>query len=255
MCARPPVVIVGSGVAGLATALAAAPVPVRLLCRSHDGGGTASALAQGGIAAALGVGDSPASHVDDTLEAGAHHNELAMVQWLCTQAPALSIGCGSWACHSIAMPVVACSWDGREVMAPRASYMPEAMQAAQHLFACCADGCRWRRISSGVVVWRSRRYCCVMEACAGYACVTRGAISTRWKRLRWFLQQAGWGRCLPAPATPGGGWQRIGTGARGRRPSRDLEFMQFHPTALDICRWSLPAFGHGGVARGWRMPA
>jgi L-aspartate oxidase len=83
-----PIVVVGGGVAGLATALAAAPATVRLLCRAHDGCGSASALAQGGIAAALDPQDSVAAHAVDTLAAGAHHNDAAMVQWLTAEAPA-----------------------------------------------------------------------------------------------------------------------------------------------------------------------
>jgi len=85
---RLPIVVVGSGVAGMATALAAAPAPVRLLCRSADGTGSASALAQGGIAAALGQGDGVEAHVRDTLEAGARHNDASAVRWLCEAAPA-----------------------------------------------------------------------------------------------------------------------------------------------------------------------
>ena len=85
--ARLPIVIVGGGVAGLATALAAAPAPVRLLCRAHDGSGSASALAQGGIAAALDPHDSTAAHAGDTIEAGAHHNDATAVQWLTGEAP------------------------------------------------------------------------------------------------------------------------------------------------------------------------
>ncbi|MDL1869372.1 FAD-binding protein, partial [Gammaproteobacteria bacterium PRO6] len=58
-----------------------------LVCRSEGGSGSASQLAQGGIAAALDPGDSIAAHVEDTLVAGAHHNDAARVQWLCAQAP------------------------------------------------------------------------------------------------------------------------------------------------------------------------
>lgn len=85
--ARAPVVVVGSGVAGMAVALAAAPAEVLLLCRTPDGSGSASELAQGGIAAALAPSDSVAAHADDTLEAGAHHNDAAAVRWLTAVAP------------------------------------------------------------------------------------------------------------------------------------------------------------------------
>src|SRR5690606_40118076 len=83
-----PLVVVGAGVAGLSVALAAAPRPVRVLARGGDGADSASALAQGGIAAAVGPGDTPAAHVRDTLLAGAAHNDAAAVRFLARQAPA-----------------------------------------------------------------------------------------------------------------------------------------------------------------------
>ena len=65
------VVVVGSGAAGLATALAAAGHGRRVLLLSKDGlGGGATPLAQGGLAAAIGPGDSPGLHQRDTLGAG-----------------------------------------------------------------------------------------------------------------------------------------------------------------------------------------
>ena len=67
---RAPVVIVGGGLAGLSAAIELAPVPVLLLSRCELGSEVASAWAQGGIAAALGPGDSPALHADDTRAAG-----------------------------------------------------------------------------------------------------------------------------------------------------------------------------------------
>lgn len=65
-----PVVVVGSGAAGLACALALAPAPVALLTKTALPDGGSSLLAQGGIAAALGPDDSPERHAADTLAAG-----------------------------------------------------------------------------------------------------------------------------------------------------------------------------------------
>jgi L-aspartate oxidase len=84
---RAPIVVIGGGVAGLATALAAAPSPVRLLCRNLDGTGSASALAQGGIAAALDPADSPEDHLQDTLVAGAGVCDVDAVRVLVTEGP------------------------------------------------------------------------------------------------------------------------------------------------------------------------
>src|SRR5262245_29077131 len=64
------VVVVGGGLAGLFCALKLAPRPVTLITAAPIGGG-ASALAQGGIAAAVGAGDSIEQHVADTVGAGA----------------------------------------------------------------------------------------------------------------------------------------------------------------------------------------
>lgn len=80
-----PVVVVGAGLAGLCTALACAPRRVVLVDMARDG--SASALAQGGIAAALGDGDSFDAHARDTLDAGAGRNDAARVLQLVRAAP------------------------------------------------------------------------------------------------------------------------------------------------------------------------
>ncbi len=61
------VVVVGTGAAGLRAALELAPLSVALLSKSDCGPSGSSPLAQGGIAVALGGDDSPALHAADTL--------------------------------------------------------------------------------------------------------------------------------------------------------------------------------------------
>ena len=63
--------VVGSGVAGLHTAWRASQQGTVLLLTKRSLFDSATAYAQGGIAAALGAGDSPALHRQDTLAAGA----------------------------------------------------------------------------------------------------------------------------------------------------------------------------------------
>ncbi|MFE4328159.1 L-aspartate oxidase [Streptomyces sp. NPDC056831] len=82
------VVVVGSGVAGLTTALrcaAAGLATVVVTKASLDDGSTR--WAQGGIAAALGDGDTPEQHLDDTLVAGAGLCDEAAVRTLVTEGP------------------------------------------------------------------------------------------------------------------------------------------------------------------------
>jgi L-aspartate oxidase len=65
------VVVVGSGAAGITTALSAAAHGLRVLIVTKDLTGGASPLAQGGLAAAIGPGDSADAHARDTMIAGA----------------------------------------------------------------------------------------------------------------------------------------------------------------------------------------
>ena len=63
--------IVGAGLAGLFCALKLAPRPVTVLSPKPLGAGASAAWAQGGVAAAVGKGDSPHLHALDTETAGA----------------------------------------------------------------------------------------------------------------------------------------------------------------------------------------
>jgi L-aspartate oxidase len=82
------VVIVGSGAAGLSAALHATGARVALLTADAVGTGSASAAAMGGIAAAVAATDSPDAHAADTLAVGARANDRAVVDLLTTAAPA-----------------------------------------------------------------------------------------------------------------------------------------------------------------------
>lgn len=63
--------VVGAGIAGLYTALELAPRPVTVITAHPPGRGGTSPWAQGGLAAAVGMDDSPGLHLADTVRAGA----------------------------------------------------------------------------------------------------------------------------------------------------------------------------------------
>jgi L-aspartate oxidase len=86
--ARADVVVVGSGVAGLTTALQvrAKGLTVLLVTKARVDEGSTK-WAQGGIAAALGPGDTPKQHEEDTLIAGAGLCDLAAVKVLVAEGP------------------------------------------------------------------------------------------------------------------------------------------------------------------------
>ncbi|HVB32493.1 MAG TPA: L-aspartate oxidase [Gemmatimonadaceae bacterium] len=80
-------VVVGSGVAGLLTAWRASRHGDVVLLTKRSLFDSATAYAQGGIAAALGAGDSPSLHRRDTLAAGAALCDAAAVQVLVEEGP------------------------------------------------------------------------------------------------------------------------------------------------------------------------
>ncbi|MEA2993416.1 MAG: L-aspartate oxidase [Alphaproteobacteria bacterium] len=65
------ILIVGGGLAGLFCALKLAPRPVTIVAAAPLGEGASTAWAQGGIAAAVAEGDTPEAHARDTVAAGA----------------------------------------------------------------------------------------------------------------------------------------------------------------------------------------
>ncbi|MFC0674903.1 L-aspartate oxidase [Brachybacterium hainanense] len=81
--------VIGSGIAGLSAALRASAGGARVLVVTKGALAEGSTRhAQGGIAGAVGPGDSPVAHVADTLAAGAGLCSADAVQVLCTEGPA-----------------------------------------------------------------------------------------------------------------------------------------------------------------------
>ena len=81
------VLVVGAGLAGLTAAMAAAPRKALVLSPTPLNQGCSSACAQGGMAAALGDDDAPPLHAADTLAAGAGLCDPAMVEILTREGP------------------------------------------------------------------------------------------------------------------------------------------------------------------------
>ena len=238
---RRPVVVIGAGVAGLAAALAAGPMPVQLLCREADGGGSASALAQGGIAAAMDREDSPRAHARDTQVAGAGHNQASMVEWLCRQAPGIvdwldtqgvvfdracdgQLALGREGGHGAAR-IVHAGGDATGAALVRA--LQARVRAAAHVEWCGG-------LEAEALLLRGGQVCGVRardasgvdhEIEAASVVLATGGLCAMFARTSNPVGADGAGLALALAA--------------GAQP-RDLEFVQFHPTALDIDGHSLP---------------
>jgi L-aspartate oxidase len=79
--------IVGSGIAGLRAAIALAPAGRVVILTKADATESNTGYAQGGIAAAIGDGDSPGLHAADTMRAGDGLCDEAAVQVLVQEGP------------------------------------------------------------------------------------------------------------------------------------------------------------------------
>ncbi|MEL6435859.1 MAG: L-aspartate oxidase [Pseudomonadota bacterium] len=81
-----PILIIGGGLAGLFCALKLAPKAVTILASAPIGRGASSAWAQAGIAAAVAPGDTIEKHVQDTLIAGDGIVDEAIVRGMAGEA-------------------------------------------------------------------------------------------------------------------------------------------------------------------------
>lgn len=225
-------VIVGGGIAGLMTALYLAPEPVVLLSRSPLGADASSVWAQGGLAASIGDNDDPALHLADTLAAGdglcdaqaarrivyaapAAIGDLAHLGVRFDRAPEGALRLGLEAAHGRRRIVHAGDGSGREIM--------RALVAAVRSTPSIAvvEGVEARRLAV-----EDGRITGVLASCStGPVFLTTG---------RAVLATGGIGGLFHDTTNPlGSCGQGLALAARAGAVLADLEFIQFHPTALD----------------------
>jgi L-aspartate oxidase len=226
-------VIVGAGLAGLMTVLRLAPEPVVVLSKAPLGTEASSAWAQGGIAAALGPDDDPALHLADTLAAGDGLSDPEITGQIVRAAPAAiedlarigarfdrtadgTLRLGREAAHRRRRIVHAAGdGTGREVL--------RAVVAAVRALASVT-------VLDGV---EARRLLIEDDAVAGVLAESRGApmlLPTN----RVVIATGGIGGLFLHTTNPAGSFGRgLALAARAGAALRDMEFVQFHPTALD----------------------
>lgn len=234
------VIVVGAGVAGLATALRLAPRPVTLITAAPLGAGTATGWAQGGIAAAMAADDAPSLHADDTLAAGAGLTEPdvalrvaeagpGVIDWLVALGTGFdreadgALALGLEAAHS-RRRIVRARGDstGRAVLdalvrAAQATPSIEILVAGLHGLMQDADG----------------RVC-------GVVC-ERDGVAFRLPARAVVLATGGVGALYASTTNPRGALGRgLLAAARAGAALRDLEFVQFHPTAIAAGRDPMP---------------
>lgn len=238
------VVIVGAGAAGLMTALRLAPVPVTVLCAGAFDGDCASAWSQGGIAAAVSEGDSPLAHAADTMQAAAGTADAPVVAALTKDAPESIKKLAAYgvkfergadggyrlnreACHSARRVLKAEASDGfgRELMRALriAARATPSIEIVEHVEAERLLKDAGGRIAAVQVFNKARS---ATQVLTGRAVV---------------LATGGVGGLYAYTTNPLGATGRgVALAARAGAVVSDLEFVQFHPTALDIGEDPMP---------------
>ncbi|MBB5374209.1 L-aspartate oxidase [Acidocella aromatica] len=226
-------IIIGGGVAGLMAALAAAPHPVTLLNAGELGVQAASGWAQGGMAVAIGGDDSVALHVADTLAAGAGLCDRAAVERI--------IGAGPAVVATLLRLGVRFDRDKSGALALGL----EAAHARHRILHANGDATGAEILRALIERVRATTSITVLDATARHiftdASGVTGVLATRGDETialpadRVLLATGGIGGLFRYSTNPPGA---IGQGlmlAMGAGAElRDLEFIQFHPTALDV---------------------
>jgi len=215
-------VVVGTGIAGLFGALAAAPDRRVLVLSKGPVGASSSYLAQGGVAAATRSGDSPELHAEDTIRAGRGLCRTSAVEVLSREAPAriadlVELGVG---------------FDDELGL--------EGGHTRPRVFSVdgAATGERIARVLGDAVLAEPRIEISEDELAlelwvSGGRCVgvvtNRRAVKARAVLLATGGAAALWQQTTNPPGASGDG---IRMAYRAGAAVADLEFVQFHPTAL-----------------------
>jgi L-aspartate oxidase len=230
---RTDVLVLGAGLAGLYAALRAAALGARVTLVTKGSLQTSNSyLAQGGVAAAIGPGDSPADHAADTIAAGRGLCDPAAVDVLVGEGP-----------RRIAdLEALGVRFD----RAPGGSYLLGREGGHGRRRILHAGGAATGAAIAEALIARAaaERRIDVMEhtaaialAAGGEGCAgawVLGHDELRLVRARMTLLATGGGCALYARTTnpPGATGDGIALAHRAGAAVRDMEFVQFHPTAL-----------------------
>ena len=236
------VLVVGAGLAGLYLAIKLAPRPVYVLTSRRSSKGSASAWAQGGIAAALSSDDSAESHAKDTMAAGDGLVDPSIAKLVTEQGAdrvrdlaAMGVPfdrneqgelyLSLEAAHSLPRVArVKGDMAGREII----NVMVKRAQASDHI--------------EGLIGWRAESLLLDGngEIAGALARQDDGALLALEADVT-ILATGGVGGLFSVttnPRTARG--DALGVAAVVGAQLRDMEFVQFHPTAIDIGRDPAP---------------
>lgn len=225
------VIVVGGGAAGLMAALELpAGLKVLLLSKERTTPRSASRWAQGGIAAVTRPEDSFASHMADTLKAGAGLCDPSAVRLLVEEAPAcvqrlLELGMDFDRHGEALSTTLEAAHSHRRVLHAQDRTGGALVDALERRVAQ-REGLRRLTGAVALQLLVENGRCCGLQVLLG--------LQLRWLRARAVVLATGGGGHLFANTTnpPQASGDGIAMAWQAGAVIRDLEFVQFHPTAL-----------------------
>lgn len=238
-------VVVGTGVAGLTAALGLAKPGHRVLVLTKVAwgkyfGGGSSPWAQGGVAVALSDDDAPRLHADDTAEAGAGISDPAAVRILTGEGP-----------EQVRRLIELGTAFDRDA-AGELKFGREAAHGRRRVLHANGDATGAELVRSLVEAVRANPQIEIVEAMRATDLVLRhGAVAgvladrdgsiTLYRSPAVVLATGGFGQLYchttNPPENTGDG---LAMAARAGAYLADVEFVQFHPTAIDVDADPLP---------------
>ena len=225
------VIVVGGGAAGLMAALEL-PAGLRVLLLNKDGSAprSASRWAQGGIAAVTRPEDSFDSHVQDTLRAGAGLCDPAAVALLVRESPAcvqrlLELGMDFDRNGEVLSTTLEAAHSHRRVLHAQDRTGGALVEALERRVAA-REGLTRRAGMLALQLLVDEGRCCGLQVLDGER--------VQWLQARAVVLATGGGGHLFANTTnpPQASGDGIAMAWQAGAVIRDLEFVQFHPTAL-----------------------
>jgi L-aspartate oxidase len=225
-------VIIGSGIAGLRAAIACAPAGRVVVLTKSDPHAGSTGYAQGGIAAAVAADDSPERHAEDTIAAGDGLADERAVRTLVEEGPKYVGELIEWG--AAFERSADGSFDLAREGAHRVRRVLHAKDATGREIAR-ALGSRLSQTTAAAVIDHAVAVQLILErgrVCGVRYLDARGVLSEVQARAT-LIATGGAGQVYrettnPAVATGDGVTLAFLAGAR----VSDLEFVQFHPTAL-----------------------
>jgi L-aspartate oxidase len=237
---RGSVVAVGAGVAGLMTALELAPRPVIVLNKAPLGAEGSTLWAQGGIAAAMADDDGPSLHAGDTIAAGDGLTDPEIAEQFARAAPQAIERLSRLGVRFDRTP------DGGYALGLEAAHRrPRIVHAG-------GDGTGREIMRALVAAARLTRSIHILEGFEARRLVVkdntvRGLLATgssgsvAFATDKVVIATGGIGGLFADSTNPLSSFgQGLALAARAGAVLADMEFVQFHPTALDVIARPMP---------------